>query len=449
MFLAITLVLSLSCLLIYSIVMVVMPQSYRTESNERFIKDSDALIETLKSTSYAESIKQIHDFCLENNAVATLEGSRNTINFGNIEDFSMPDDERVKSSGIVSILQFPDSRGFYTLTLLQHLKIVNEITQIFIRLSPYIGLLILVLSGCSAALCARLLAKPVLQITSVANQMANLDLSGRIEVNRSDELGNLSESLNTMAENLEDTMIHLEEANKKLVADIEQERAQEKQRRDFFAAASHELKTPITIAKGQLESMIYGIGDYKNHEKYLPMTLQTMERMEALVKELLMVTKLSNEDFHLHKSCSNMKVLLESVLNSYQLMMEEKQIRLHLDLQEDVILYVDPVLFKKVYSNVLRNAILYSPPKALITITLHQDVFTITNSDAHIPEDQLKHVFHALYRVEQSRNSSTGGSGLGLYIVKNIVDLHHMDCRIENKEAGVTFTLFHHTEQNK
>lgn len=444
---AITLVLSLSCLVIYSIVMVVMPQSYRVESNEQFIKDSNSLVEKLNETNYAESIKLIHDFCLEQNAVATLEGSRSTINFGNVNDFALQDKSINKSSGIVSLIQFPDTRGVYSLTLLQHLKIVNEITQIFYRLFPWIALLILLFSGCSAALCARLLARPILQITHMANQMANLDLSGRIASQRSDELGNLSMSLDTMAANLEETMSHLESANRQLVLDIEREREQEKQRRDFFAAASHELKTPITIAKGQLESMIYGIGDYKNHEKYLPMTLQTMERMEGLVKEILMVSKLSNEEFHLHKSSSDMKKLLESMLTSYAVMIEEQQMQVRTELKEGVILDVDPVLFKKVFSNVIRNAILYSPPQAVITLTLDSDAFTITNSDAHIPEEQLKSVFHALYRVEQSRNSSTGGSGLGLYIVRNIVKLHQMDCRIENSEEGVTFTLLFHPNE--
>ena len=80
-------------------------------------------------------------------------------------------------------------------------------------------------------------------------------------------------------------MSELEGANYQLQEDIKKEKEQERQRRTFFAAVSHELKTPITILKGQVESMIYGIGDYKNKEKYLPLTLETIERMENLVKE--------------------------------------------------------------------------------------------------------------------------------------------------------------------
>lgn len=434
----------LSSLLIYSIVMIVMPQSYKVESNERFNKDVNTLISKLQQDTYTDGIKSIHDFCLENNAIATLEGSQTSYSFGSIEEF------RKQSSGVknsdqsaVFLIQFKDTRNVFTLSIIQHLKIVNEITQIFYQIMPWIMLLILTISAISSWICSRLLAKPVVNISRIANKMSDLDMTWHCDVKRSDELGVLTSSLNTMAQRLNETMRDLENANHQLQLDIDKERQQEKQRRDFFAAVSHELKTPITIAKGQIESMIYGIGDYKNTYKYLPETLQTMQRMEALVKEILTVSKLNSDELALHKEHVNLHPLIVACIQLYEPIRQEKEQQLVLNVK-DVVADIDVILFKKAISNILNNAITYSPQHAIIRICLDEERLQIKNSGVHIDDAQLPKLFHPLYRLEQSRNTAYGGSGLGLYIVKNIMTLHSFTCCISNSEEGVVFTLDFH-----
>lgn len=419
-----------------------MPQSYKVESNERFNKDVNTLIEKLQGSNFATGTQEIHDFCLENNAIATLDNGQSSYTFGSIERYSKQTSGIENSSQSAAFLiRFKDSRSIYTLNILQHLKIVNEITQIFYQLIPWILLLILFISAISSWICSRLLAKPVLDISHIANKMTKLDMTWHCDVNRSDELGILTTSLNTMAEKLSVTMQELEDANHQLQLDIDKERQQEKQRRDFFAAASHELKTPITIAKGQIESMIYGIGDYKHTAKYLPHTLASIERMEALVKEILTVSKLNSDDVSIHKENVNLNMLVTSCIRLYEPMLQEKEQHLLID-TKDVDMEVDIALFKKAISNLLSNAIKYSPKQAQIHIRLDEEKLQIENSDIHIEEEQLQKVFHPLYRLEQSRNQATGGSGLGLYIVKNIITLHDYTCTIENSDDGVIVTIY-------
>ena len=117
-------------------------------------------------------------------------------------------------------------------------------------------------------------------------------MTWQCKINRTDEIGILANSLNSMSQNLSDTMLKLETANRQLKQDMEHIDELNKQRQYFFATASHELKTPITIIKGQVESMIMEIGRYKDTRTILPETLKEIENMEQLVKEILSISKL-------------------------------------------------------------------------------------------------------------------------------------------------------------
>src|SRR5699024_2320779 len=138
-------------------------------------------------------------------------------------------------------------------------------------------------------------SKPLVNISNVAKRMTTLDMTWKCEVNRKDEIGVLATSLNEMAEQLNSALASLRSANWQLKKDIEREREQEKQRVEFFTAVSHELKTPIAIIKGQLEGMIYQVGEYKDRDTYLRRCMKTTNDMEALVKEILSAARRSEE----------------------------------------------------------------------------------------------------------------------------------------------------------
>jgi len=447
MFLSITTILMLTSFLIYGIVMVATPGQYKAETDERFAENIPQLIQQLKKSSRKDADKIIIDFCLENQAAVILRGGGENLEFGKETEQSSSDG--FSASQALSLpIQFTDSATTYILQISQSAKVINQMTAIFWRLFPWILLTIFIISVLGSFLCSRILAKPVQEISRISKRMSELDMTWHCDINRTDELGVLSGSLNRMAQKLNAAMTELENANCQLQADIEKERKQEKQRRAFFAAVSHELKTPITILKGQVESMIYGIGDYKNREKYLPVTLETVERMENLVKEILTVSRLTADGFQLSKRPIDLSLLVRECLDTYEPLASKKKIAIHSAALEPAALSVDRKLFEKVISNVLSNAILYSPEGETVTVTLTEKILTVENSGVQIPEGKMPDLFAPLTRVEESRNKQSGGSGLGLYIVKTILDLHALPYQIQNTERGVCFTIRFHRNQN-
>ena len=311
---------------------------------------------------------------------------------------------------------------------------------VLMRLIPLIAGMILLISALGAYLTARAYAKPLVEISGAAQRMATLDFSGQCKVARRDEIGTLAKSLNEMSAQLQQALDSLQAANAQLQQDIERERAQEKQRVEFFTAVSHELKTPLAILKGQLEGMIWQVGEYKDRDTWLRRCLQTTDRMEALVREILAAARMGSGDFSPARADLDLSALLSAVCETFRAPAQDKGLTLRLYIAPGVQGRGDRRLLEKAFANVVGNAVAYSPPGAVVTVALQDGAFTVENTGVHIAEDDLPHLFTPFYRVEKSRSRNSGGSGLGLYITKTILDRHGAACRIGNTPDGVRFT---------
>jgi len=430
--------LTLCGLCIYGIVMAVLPRHYTALSNTHISQALDQLASEINGMDSPSAGGSIDRFCLQNHIMAVLTTGNSSTVYGG-DDGAIYEESSFSTS--VS-LQFSDLPNGSVLTVVSSASTAEAITRTFVHLLPPVILLILVLSSLSAWLCSRQIVKPILRISDVSKRMARMDMTWRCGVRRADELGDLADSLNTLAQRLTLAMSKLEAANRQLQKDVDASRAMEKQRRDFFAAASHELKTPLTVLRGQLESMALGVGDYKHHEKYLPQALDTVESIEQLVREMLTISKMesgiSKESF----SEELLSPILASCLAEIAPLAAEKQIAVSLSCeQEDMRAPINPPLFTKALSNILSNAVRYSPPGESITVTLSPSALTVVNTGVTIPEKDLPLLFSPFYRVDPSRNRKSGGSGLGLYIVRTILHLHGFAYRLDNADHAVRFTM--------
>ena len=192
---------------------------------------------------------------------------------------------------ITADVRFLNQSDSYTLYVTPRLKAENLAVQALIQMAPWLLLLLLIFSLLCALVYSRYITRPIVRLSGIAGKMADLDFGWTCEETRQDEIGNLGRSLNQMAQKLSGALCDLKASNEALRGEMEQEREMDRQRMAFFSAASHELKTPVTILKGQLSGMLDGVDVYQDREKYLARSLQVTARMENLIQEILTISR--------------------------------------------------------------------------------------------------------------------------------------------------------------
>lgn len=337
---------------------------------------------------------------------------------------------------------FRDGTETYIMFIAPNTDKESQVVEALQKSLPILSMIVVSISVIAAFFYAWYMTKPIKEVSAISEKMANMDFSSPCPVSRTDEIGILSGSLNELSRRLSTTLSELQEANRKLQADIDMERQLERQRVEFFSAASHELKTPITIIKGQLQGMLCQVGRYKDRETYLAQALEVTNKLEEMVQELLTISRLDTPGYICNKGRVDFSALVNASLKTHEDLFVQKELSVEkVILPEKVYLWGDVQLLQKVIDNLLSNAIAYSPVGNQIFLKLWQveerAILTLENTGVHIPNEDIPKLFEAFYRVERSRNRQTGGSGLGLYIVKTILDLHGAQIKIENSERGV------------
>jgi len=340
---------------------------------------------------------------------------------------------------------FADGAEEYVLLMTQNTDKESQVIEALQKSLPVLSVIVLAVSVIAAFFYTWYMTKPIKKISRLSRQMAVMDFSGLCPTNRTDEIGVLSRSLNDLSERLVAALSELQEANRKLQADIDMERKLEQQRVEFFSAASHELKTPITIIRGQLEGMLYQVGRYKDRELYLAQSLEVIATLEKMVQELLTISRLDTPGYVCNQCSFNISGLISDRLAAYEDLFVQKDLSVERFLSPEIYVSGDRKLLEKVIDNLLGNAAMYSGAGNQIIVKLWKEAeitnFTIENTGAHIPEKDIPKLFEAFYRVDQSRNRQTGGTGLGLYIVKTILDLHGAEIGIANTVQGVIVSV--------
>ncbi|MDE7212218.1 MAG: HAMP domain-containing protein, partial [Lachnospiraceae bacterium] len=265
-------------------------QDFVTELEQVTFLESGGLFDWFVRDSEIDSVELYHS----NGGLVPLPTAEFDDGWGGNYALSALAEERTATPVLSSeyYFSFADSNDRYMLLVYGAAEQVAQLQQSFARIFPLILLVVLAAAFAVSWLYSRIITKPVLAISHIAEKMSDLQLEWEVDGRRTDELGILGRSLNTLSRKLSFALSDLQSANRKLEADIEHEKKLEQSRTNFFSAVSHELKTPITIIKGQLEGMLLGIGAYKDHGKYLARALEIANTLETMVQEILTVSRL-------------------------------------------------------------------------------------------------------------------------------------------------------------
>lgn len=440
-FLTMLLLLAACCIIIYGMVMIFLPQNYRAELESQFSNEFQELVAILEAEGYENGSQFILNFAMHNSATVVILDAKSQEIFS-INSITDTSDKSINNVGTIGISsEFRHGGEIYILRAESSLEAVSQSYEILVKIAPLIFIIVLLVSIAGAYICSRYFAKPVEDICNVAKRMTKLDMTWKCNIDRSDEMGILAKSLNEMSEKLHNALTDLQEANRQLQLEIDKEKQQEKQRIDFFTAVSHELKTPVTILKGELECMIYNVGIYSDRDKYLWHCVTVVKEIEKLINEILLAAQMGETDIQTMPEELQLSNILKNCCYRVRGIAEDKNMKLILDIKPNVVYFGDGYLLEKAISNIIDNAISYSPVGATVIVILDNKQLSVENTGVHIAEDDLEQIFIPFYRVDKSHNRDTGGSGLGLYIVKSILDHYNLSYSFGNTISGVKFVI--------
>lgn len=344
----------------------------------------------------------------------------------------------------------PDDGGkqqyMITVSTLQPVSDASSLLGGFYR---YFFLAAIVLLLGFAFLFTRLISHPLVKLNEMAKRLARLDFSARTEMRRQDEIGELAATFDYLANELNGMMGELQAANEQLQRDIEKEKQLELLRKRFVANVSHELKTPVSLIQGYAEALRDNVGQGAKRHKYASVIVNEAERMSHLVKDLLDLSQLESGHFDLWWSNVPLRSTLAYVLQLVEPFATGRALRLDWLPEDEVMVRSDPQRLEQIVTNVLTNAIRHTPEGGRIDIRVQCGAepgfvrIDVWNEGQSIAEEHLPHVWDAFYRADASSSRQGGGNGIGLSIVKHLLDRHQSRYSIANTDGGVmlTFTL--------
>ena len=323
---------------------------------------------------------------------------------------------------------------------------LKESVSISNRFLIYMAIIGFIITVILTFIIAKMITYPILELAEISNKMGKLDFTAKYIGNRSDEIQTLGQNMNYMSDRLKKAIDELQEANELLKEDIKRKEAIDEMRKDFIANVSHELKTPIALIQGYAEGLNEGLcEDEESRKYYTEVILDESEKMNKMVKQLLTLSSLESGNSILHKENFNLTSLIESVLGSISILIGEKNVNIEFDSGKEIFLNADEFKIEEVVTNYISNSIHHVSDSGEIKINVSDDgeniTFSVYNTGNPIPEKDLNNIWEKFFKVDKAHSRAYGGSGIGLSIVKAIVEAHNGTVAVRNILDGVEFSF--------
>ena len=333
--------------------------------------------------------------------------------------------------------------GYY-FVIRSPLASIQESVAISNQFLIYVGCIIILIGSILVLFFSRWLTDPILELAALSVKMADLDFDAKYKSGGENEIGILGENFNTMSEKLEKAISDLKSANYHLQKDIEKKEKLDKMRNDFLGNVSHELKTPIALIQGYAEGLKEGVNDdAESREFYCDVIMDEAAKMNQMVRNLLTLNQLEFGDEDVQFTRFNLTELVAGVLSSMDILAQQKEARVIFRQKDPVYVWADELKVEQVVRNYISNAFNHVSGDMVIEVKLLADDekarVTVFNTGVPIPEEDISHIWEKFYKVDKAHTREYGGNGIGLSIVKAIMESFHQNYGVNNYDNGVEF----------
>ena len=321
---------------------------------------------------------------------------------------------------------------------------ISDSIQISNMFYLYTGMIVVAISILAIWFLSQRLTKPLEELTDISIRMSNLDFNVKYESGGEDEIGVLGQNFNKMSKELEQTISELKTANNELQKDIEKKERIDDMRKEFLSNVSHELKTPIALIQGYAEGLKECINDEaESRDFYCEVIIDEAAKMNNMVKKLLTLNQLEFGNDQISMECFDLTELVRGVVNSAQLLADQKDAQILFVQDTSVYVWGDEFKIEEVVTNYVSNAINHIDGERKIEIKMQRREghirLSVFNTGKPIPEEDIDKIWIKFYKVDKARTREYGGSGIGLSIVKAIMESMNQKFGVKNYENGVEF----------
>ena len=326
------------------------------------------------------------------------------------------------------------------------LESIRESVALSNRFLMYI-MLVMALIGCVFVwYFSKRIANPILELATISKRMADLDFQAKYTSGGKNEIGVLGENFNIMSEKLEQTVSELKSANYELQKDIEKKEKMETMRTEFIGNVSHELKTPIALIQGYAEGLKEGISDDpESRAFYCDVIMDEAAKMNQMVQNLLTLNQLEVGEEEVNFQRFNIMDLIQGVVQSCEILIQQKEADVRLDTSVPVYVWSDEWKVEQVFRNYFSNALNHLENEKVIDIRVSVDEekgtarVSVFNTGKQIPKEDIDQIWNKFYKVDKAHTREYGGNGIGLSIVKAIMESFRKEYGVINYNNGVAF----------
>lgn len=324
------------------------------------------------------------------------------------------------------------------------LESMRESAAISNRFLIYIGSVLILAAGALVWYFSKKLTDPIRELANLSDQMANLDFEAKYTSGGKNEIGELGANFNRMSSRLGSTISELKKANNSLLKDIEQKEKMEEMRNEFLGNVSHELKTPIALIQGYAEGLKDGVNDdAESRDFYCDVIMDEAMKMNQMVKNLLTLNQLEFGDEDISFERFDLAALIRGVLQSMEILAQQDELKIIFRQESPVYVWADEFKTEQVVRNYVSNAFHHASGDKVIEVKIQREGkkarTSVFNTGTPIPEEDLKHIWEKFYKVDKAHTREYGGNGIGLSIVKAIMESFHQEYGVKNYDNGVEF----------